>query len=146
LQRYLSKSRRYRYKGIDLTIEPGVFHPGFFYSTKYLLGHLSRFDLQSKSVLELGCGSGLIAIYAAQQGAVVTASDINKTAVRALDRNARRNKADVSVIHSDLFKNIPPSPFDFIVINPPYYKGQPKTEGQHAWYGGENCEYFSELL
>jgi release factor glutamine methyltransferase len=146
LRWYLSRSRHYRYKGIDLLVEPGVFHPGYFYSTKYLLEHLSQLDLKSKSLLELGCGSGLISIHAAKQGAVVTSSDINKTALSALERNARANHVDLTILHSDLFGNLPQIKFDVIVINPPYYKGAPKTEGQYAWYCGENYEYFSELF
>jgi release factor glutamine methyltransferase len=32
------------------------------------------------------------------------------------------------------------------VINPPYYKKDPKSESEYAWYCGENLEYFSKLF
>ena len=146
LKWYLSKPRHYRYDGLDLTVAPGVFHPGFFYSTKYLLEYLEGFDLKSRSVLELGCGSGLISLAAARRGARVTASDVNRTAVHALERNAQANRVDLRVVHADLFEGMPLTGFDYIIINPPYYPRVPRDEGQYAWYCGERYEYFARLF
>ena len=69
LEKYLSRKRTYRYNGFRLEIPPEVFHPGFFFSTRFLMRHLAQFRLQNKSFLELGAGSGLIAIHAAKEGA-----------------------------------------------------------------------------
>lgn len=146
LVKYLSRTRWYRYKDIRLEIPPEVFHPGFFFSTQLLLKTVNSLPLEQKRFLELGCGSGLIAITAAKKGATVTASDINPVAVNYLRKNAALNKTDVSVIHSDLFQHIPGPPFDIIAINPPYYKKDPKTPKDHAWYCGENGEYFKGLF
>ena len=74
LEKYLSKTRMYKYEDIRLEIPPQVFHPGFFFSTRLLLNYLRNFPLVRKSFLEPGCGSGLISIYAAKQGANVTAT------------------------------------------------------------------------
>ena len=41
---------------------------------------------------------------------------------------------------------MPSEKFDFIAINPPYYKKQPLTDKDHAWFCGENGEYFSNLF
>lgn len=146
LVKYLSKTRIYRYKDIRLAIAPEVFHPGFFFSTKFLLQYISKISLKGKKFLELGCGSGLIAIAAAKKGAGVTASDINPVAVKFLKMNSRDNKTEIDVIESDLFNNIPKQPFDIIAINPPFYKQQPVTAKDHAWFCGENGEYFSTLF
>jgi release factor glutamine methyltransferase len=78
LKRYLRKPRRYSYKGILHGCRPGVFHPAFFFSTKLLLKHIEMMECTDKTFLELGAGTGLIAIYAATRGARVTASDISK--------------------------------------------------------------------
>lgn len=146
LVKYLSKTRVYRYKDIRLDIAPQVFHPGFFFSTQLLLQYINTLQLDKKDFLELGCGSGLIAIAAAKKGAVVTATDINTIAVEALKKNTAKNNVAIKIIASDLFINIPPQQFDIIAINPPYYKKQPVTAADHAWYCGEDGEYFSSLF
>jgi release factor glutamine methyltransferase len=146
LVRYLSYTSQYRYKNIRLEVPPEVFHPGFFTSTKLLLKHISTLDLANKNFLELGAGSGLIAIYAARRGAQVTASDINYIAVNALKKNKFLNKVAMDIIESDLFEQIPKQYFDVIAINPPYYKKNPASEKEYAWFCGENGEYFSSLF
>jgi release factor glutamine methyltransferase len=146
LVRYLSKERDYRYRDIRLAVPPQVFHPGFFFSTRLLLNVLKNEALQGKTLLEPGAGSGLLSIAAAKQGASVTATDINRTAVDYLQLNALRNHVQLRIIHSDLFESIPTQPFDYIFINPPYYKKRPVTELDHAWYCGEEGEYFSRLF
>jgi len=146
LVKYLSKTRIYRYRDIRLAIAPDVFHPGLFFSTKFLLQYISKLPLKGKKFLELGCGSGLISIAVAKKGALVTASDINPVAVECLIKNSRDNKTEIAVIQSDLFGNIPKQPFDIIAINPPFYKKQPLTAKDHAWFCGEHGEYFSGLF
>jgi release factor glutamine methyltransferase len=146
LVKYLSATRMYTYKGIRLVIPPAVFHPGFFFSTRLLLRYIAKMPLKDISFLELGAGSGLIAMYAARESAQVTASDINQVAIHSLEMNSRSNRISLSIIHSDLFTNIPLQRFDMIAINPPYYKKQPKTPADYAWYCGEQGEYFQQLF
>src|SRR4029078_3746499 len=81
LVKYLSKTRIYSCKGITLEIPPQVFHPGFFFSTRFLLRYIEKDRFRHRTVLELGAGSGLLSIYAARKGAMVTATDINPVAV-----------------------------------------------------------------
>jgi release factor glutamine methyltransferase len=146
LEKYLSKTRVYKYEDIQLTIPPAVFHPGFFFTTKVLLNYIRQLPLKGKSFLEPGCGSGLISIYAAKRQARVTSTDINATAIEFLKTNAQHNGVDLTIIESDLFQHIPEQRFDIIAINPPFYKRQPQTEKDYAWFCGENGEYFSALF
>jgi len=146
LVKYLSATRLYTYKGIRLVIPPAVFHPGFFFSTRLLLRYIATLPLKNKLLLELGAGSGLIALYAARQGAQVTATDINPVAIQSLEMNRHNNHIPLTVIESDLFTNIPQQAFDIIAINPPYYKKQPSTPAEYAWYCGEQGEYFQRLF
>jgi release factor glutamine methyltransferase len=146
LVKYLSKTKHYQYNGIKLIVPPEVFHPGFFFSTKLLLKYLDRCLLKEKTFLELGAGNGLIAISAAKNGAHVTATDINPIAVEFLKKNCEANNVCMKIIFSDLFQNIPLQYFDFIAINPPYYKKQPNTYKDYSWYCGENGEYFHALF
>jgi len=146
LVKYLSRARAYHYKGIKLMIPPEVFHPGFFSSTKLLLKYVATQPLNQRSVLELGAGSGLISMFAVRKGAKVTATDINLKAIEYLRTNTSSNRLNVDIIHSDLFKDIPPQTFDYIAINPPYYKKEPRSQTDYAWYCGPNGEYFEGLF
>ncbi len=144
--RYLSKTRSYCYKGIHVRVWPGVFYPGFIISTRLFLQFVGRLNIIGKTFLELGAGSGVISVFAAQKGAIVTASDINPLAVNNIQKNAEINKVNLSVIQSDLFENIPQFEFDFILIAPPYYPQEPKDYAQMAWFCGRNFEYFVSLF
>lgn len=146
LVKYLSLPRTYSYNGLRLTIPPEVFHPGFFHSTKLLLRYLRHKQLEQKSFLELGAGSGLISMWAVQKGAIVTATDINSIAVEFLEKNANSNKLNFSIVKSDLFSELAEFKFDMIVINPPYYRKTPVSHLDYAWYCGENGEYFEKLF
>lgn len=142
LERYLAATRTYVHRGIRLEIPPGVFHPGFFFSSKFLLRWLARQPLQGRTFLELGAGSGLISIFAANRGAVVTATDINPAAIQCLQTNRGLNSALLEIIHSDLYTSIPSRAFDVIAVNPPYYRKHPETDMEMAWYCGADGEYF----
>jgi release factor glutamine methyltransferase len=146
LEKYLSRKRIYKHNGFKLEIPPEVFHPGFFFSTKLLMQQLERFSLNGKAILELGAGSGLISMHAAEKGATVTATDINRIAVEQLKANAEKNGVPLKVIHSDLFKEIAVEQFDYIFINPPYYKKDPVKDLDWAWCCGTNGEYFQQLF
>lgn len=146
LSRYLAKTRNYRYKNIDLIIPPEVFHPGFFFSTKLLISYISLMKMEGKTFLELGAGSGLIAIYAAKKNAKVTAIDINPVAVKYLELNSNKNNVQLQIIESDMFLNVEKQQFDIIVINPPYYKREPISYKDYAWYCGEGGAYFHRLF
>ena len=143
---YTSREREFSYKDITVNVKPGVFHPGLFISTKILLNFVDELYLENKSFLELGAGTGIISILAANKGAEVYASDINNTAIENIKLNADRNCIDISLIESDLFKDIQKKHFDFIVINPPYYQKDPETKEEYAWFCGSNFEYFTNLF
>src|SRR6185437_14964132 len=103
---YLSKERNYKYKNLNLTISPGVFHPGLFFSTKILIEFLEKIPLNGKKVLELGAGSGLISLEITKKGADVIASDISSKAVNNIKENAFKNNIRLNVVQSDLFNSL----------------------------------------
>ena len=63
-------------------------------------------DVEGKSLLDLGCGVGPIAIHFARCGAMVTASDVNEKHVAYTEMNAHNNIVDIDVIQSDLFESV----------------------------------------
>jgi release factor glutamine methyltransferase len=97
-------------------------------------------------LLELGAGSGLIAMSAAVKKSIVTATDINPVAVKYLQLNSKQNNAELNIFQADVFDTIPQTTFDIIAINPPYYKKNPASYSDYAWYCGENGEYFQKLF
>lgn len=143
---YLRKERRFRYRDIVVDVWPGVFHPGLFSSTLFLLEHLDQKDLREKRFLEPGCGTGLISIVAAKRGAQVTAVDINPRAIQNAAENLNLNGVTAELLQSDLFDQLQPRHFDWIVINPPYYPKNPTDDAAYAWYCGEHFEYFEKLF
>lgn len=146
LQFYYRKPRPYTYKDITVTVHPNVFPPHLTLSTQILLDFISEIDLEQKTLLELGCGSGIISLFASKKGATVTASDINTTALDYLKIASQKNKLEVQIVESNLFDAIPRTPFDYIFINPPYYPKKPTNIKQQAWFCGENFEYFIALF
>ncbi len=146
LVKYLSKTRGYHYKDIYLQVPASVFHPGFFFSTHLLLDQLKNLSLANKKFLEPGAGSGFLSIYAAKQGAKVTATDINPLAIKCIKENSAKNSVKINVLESDVFDDLSPEPFDVIAINPPYYKKDPESHADYAWNCGRNGEYFHKLF
>src|SRR5258706_13658798 len=90
-----------RVAGFDLEVFPGVFHPKYFGSSAILGDFISSLPLQQKSFLEIGCGSGVVALCAARASAQVIAIDINPDAVRCTAANATRNGVRVTVREGD---------------------------------------------
>lgn len=143
---YLSKPRNYHFGQLRLVIQPGVFHPGLFFSSTFLTEYIQTLPLQGKCVVEVGCGAGLLALTAAHQGAQVIALDISPQAVANTRLNANQNNLTIQVVQSDLFHALSAAGADWIFINPPYYPKTPVTDQDHAWYCGENHLYFRRLF
>ena len=72
------------------------------------------------SVLDLGCGSGLLAVIAADLGADVVATDLNPRAAMFTTFNADLNDVRVETRVGDLFDTVIGQTFDLIVANLPF--------------------------
>jgi len=145
-QWYLRKERAYTYRNVTVKVFPGVFHPGLFYSTKFLIDYLITQPICNKSLLELGCGTGLISIICAREGAIVTASDLSQAALNNTTTNIKSNEVSVDTVQSDVFDNLSGKTFDWVIINPPYYAKSPSNESELAWNCGEHFEFFEKLF
>ena len=72
------------------------------------------------TVLEIGTGTGLVAISLALSGSKVTAIDINSKAIDLAKNNAKSNNVSIEFLLGDQFEPISNRKFDNIVCNPPY--------------------------
>jgi len=127
--------------GLALSVPPTVFHPRFYYTSRFLGHFVKQMDLTNRSVLDVGCGSGFVSLVAALRGGLVTAVDINEAAVAATGENAERNRLQIRVVHSDLFERLQGERFDHIFINPPFYDGDPSHIAEYAWKSGERSSF-----
>jgi release factor glutamine methyltransferase len=129
-----------RVEGMKLEVFPGVFHPRYFGSSSILARFVGSIPLREKSFLEVGCGTGIVALCAARAGASVTAVDINPEAARCTIANAARNGLRIDVQISDVFSAIEDSCFDVIAWNPPFLSGTPTSFAEGAFYGGNDFD------
>lgn len=130
---------------IKLDIAGGVYEPR---EDSMLLAAALEKILENKnikSVLEIGCGSGLLSIVAAKRGCSVFAADVNPAAVECAERNAEANGAKIKTAQSDLFRNVPAKKFGLIVFNPPYLPEEQADESR-TWAGGKNLEVVTRFI
>ncbi|MEP7112154.1 MAG: methyltransferase [Ilumatobacteraceae bacterium] len=144
--RRVRRQQAWRWRGLTLTVPTGVFHPGLFFSSGVLAAEIERRKPRDRSVLDVGCGSGVLALAAARAGAVVTAVDINARAVLATTSNAEANGLHIEVLPSDLFAALNGRRFDLIVVNPPYFAKDPVDDAERAWFAGADLGYFERFF
>jgi release factor glutamine methyltransferase len=130
-----------------LTIRPTVFHPALYQSSRILAEVLSDRNLSGKCVLDMGTGSGIIALHAARGGANVVGVDVNPEAVACARENVRANGYEtwIRVVEGDLFSFLRGEKFDTIVWNPPFYVGDPRNPEQKAWLAGQDYQKLQEF-
>ena len=101
---------------INIELDPGLAfgtgsHPTTFLCLRWLDANMP----QGATVLDYGCGSGILAITAAKLGASqVVGVDIDKQAIRASHDNAAQNRVDIEVYLPDAQ---PEGQFDVVVAN-----------------------------
>ncbi|HIU84343.1 MAG TPA: 50S ribosomal protein L11 methyltransferase [Candidatus Aphodousia gallistercoris] len=103
-------------KAINIRLDPGVaFGTGSHPTTHLCLQWLDSHVLAHQSVLDYGCGTGILAIAAKKLGADnVLGTDIDPQAVEAAIENARANEAAARFVLPD---EMPEGCFDIVVAN-----------------------------
>lgn len=83
-------------------------------------------------VLELGCGSGCVAISIAlaRPDACITAIDCSAAALQVAKKNADHHSVDIEFVESDWFTKLAQRKFDIIVSNPPYIPSEDRHLGE----------------
>lgn len=104
----------------DIVINPQMaFGTGHHETTSSILGELLDADLKGKSVLDMGCGTSILAILASMRGAdPVTAIDIDDWCVNnSRDNIALNNINNITVELGDASLLERRKPFDVIIAN-----------------------------
>lgn len=104
----------------DIVINPQMaFGTGHHETTSLIIGELLDNDLQGKSLLDMGCGTSILAILARMRGAApCTAIDIDEWCVRNSLENISLNGVDcIDVFQGDASSLEGKGPFDVIIAN-----------------------------
>ena len=136
----------YKIKGKMFFITPDVFNPYFFVvSSGFFADHMAI--PKNSSVLDLGTGSGILAIFAADRARRIIATDINPYAIRNTRINSKLNGVSNKIIvrKGSLFRPIKEK-FDIILFNPPYFPLKPKTYLEAALFCGPNYLLLRKFL
>lgn len=148
------------FRHIIVRTAPGVLipRPETELLVELALQHAAACQLEEPRVLEVGCGTGCVALSIAQEcPAHVVATDISPQAVACARRNAEALELceRVEVVETDCAQGVE-GPFDMLVSNPPYIPSAVVAgldrevvgyEPHLALDGGEDgLDFFNRLL
>jgi ribosomal protein L11 methyltransferase len=103
---------------IVIDLEPGLaFGTGQHETTRLAIRALQNLQLENARVLDVGAGSGILALVAAKLGATAIGVDNDEKTVPVARENAIKNHANVEFIEGILEDVLDRGPFDVIVAN-----------------------------
>ncbi len=103
----------------NIILDPGIaFGTGGHPTTALCLEFMDGHPPQGKSVIDYGCGSGILAIAASRLGATALACiDLDPQALESTARNARRNGLDPESLNISLPEDMQVQHCDYLVAN-----------------------------
>jgi release factor glutamine methyltransferase len=138
-----------RVRGVPFVVTPSVFNPKVPRTGEFFASRIDSTLVDRESeVLDMGTGSGVCAVFAANHARRVVAVDINTAAVRCAGINVLLNHLEhkIDVRHGDLFAPVPGERFDLILFNPPFLRGTPRDDRDRAWRSSDVAERFAAGL
>ena len=105
---------------VVIVLDPGMaFGTGTHETTKMCIELLEKHCQERKSMLDIGCGSGILSIVAAKLGFnYVLGIDIDPVAVKVAEENALRNKVEQIVMYKQIIiQNIEIKKYNVVVAN-----------------------------
>ena len=104
---------------VAIVIEPSMgFGTGHHATTRLCLGVLQQIDLRGRSVIDVGTGSGVLAIAARRLGASgVLAVDDDPDAIAAAEANVRLNQESRIALEVADFRSAKIGQFDLVIAN-----------------------------
>ena len=104
----------------DIIINPQMaFGTGHHQTTRLIISYLLDVNLEGKTVLDMGCGTSILAILASMRGAkALTAIDIDEWCVNnSIDNFALNHIDNIKVFQGDASSLASEGPFDIIIAN-----------------------------
>lgn len=103
----------------NIQLDPGLaFGTGSHPTTQLCLEWIAHQDIKRQSVIDYGCGSGILAIAACKLGAAsVFAVDIDPQALSASSENALRNDIEAEILHISLATQLEQVEADLLIAN-----------------------------
>ena len=106
---------------------------------------------ENQSVLEIGTGTGIVAMYASKLTDKITVTDINFDACQLAEKNFKDNDIEnIEILFGNLFEPVKNRKFDIILFNTPYL---PTEDGEvledtinYAFDGGLNGRKVIDLF
>ncbi|MBD3312917.1 methyltransferase [Candidatus Woesearchaeota archaeon] len=119
-----SHNEPYRWKSEKLDIEidifPRVFSPKYLSDSEWYADKVG-FMAEGKSLLEVGSGTGLAAVWAGICGASrLAATDINPMAVKNTEHNLALHGLEAEVVNGDIYDGLSEKSYDIIFWNHPF--------------------------
>lgn len=102
----------------EIVIQPKMsFGTGHHPTTHLMIQQMLEMDFKGKTVLDMGCGTSVLAIFAKQKGAKkVVAIDIDEWSVENSTENAKRNEVELEISQGTA-ENLGSEHFDIILAN-----------------------------
>ena len=102
----------------EIIIQPKMsFGTGHHPTTHLMIQQMLEMDFENKTVLDMGCGTSVLAIFAKQKGAgKVVAIDIDEWSVENSKENAERNNVELQISQGTA-ENLGKEKFDIILAN-----------------------------
>ena len=91
--------------GSKLYVFPNVFSPKYFFNTEWYGKALPKI-VGNNSFLEIGTGTGAIALEIGKNNSRILTTDINEYAVENAKFNFKQNNLDIQVLKSMLVRNL----------------------------------------
>ncbi len=109
--------------GLDIVVMPKVFSPAYFTDSEWFATGIAALAGKGR-LLDVGTGTGIVALLAHLNGASAVATDINPHAVENARRNFEKFGLSIPVYLGDVYAAVPAGEeFDLIFWNHPFNRG-----------------------
>lgn len=140
----IPKKPPFRFKQFDVYHEQTAMKVG---TDGVLLGAWTKVG-EAERILDLGCGTGLLALMLAQKTkAAITALEINEKAIEEASHNISISpwSDQIEVVQADFRTYQSPINFDLIICNPPFFQGKEEDSSRNLARQNKHLPY-SELI